>query len=171
MCRVVSQELEPALHAVAQARRAVRVALDRWELSPLTPDAELLVSELVTNALVHARSETALTLVVADGTLEVGVTDRTPGGPMPRVEGDDAGAVPPDWQAEGGRGLRLVELVADEWGVAQLPEGKQVWFRLDVGEDWPHRTCCPCGGEDLERVRLESGRYAVATPGPWDAPA
>ena len=168
MCRVVSQELEPALHAVAQARQTVRVSLDRWELTPLTADAELLVSELVTNALVHARSDTALTLAVADGTLEVGVTDRTPGDPRHRHEGEDAGAVPADWSAEGGRGLRLVEVVADEWGVAQLPEGKQVWFRLDVGEDWPHRTCCPCGGEDLERVRLESGRYAVATPGPWD---
>lgn len=170
MCRVVSEELEPALHAVARARRAVRAVLDRWELSPLTPDTELLVSELVTNALVHARSVTALTLAVADGRLEVGVTDRTAGMPMPRVEGADS-AASWDWPAEGGRGLRLVELVADEWGVAVLPEGKQVWFRLDVGESWPHRTSCPCAGEDLERVRLESGRYAVAAPGPWDAPA
>lgn len=171
MCRVVSsQELEPALRAVAQARQVVRFALERWELSALTLDTELLVSELVTNALVHAGSETALTLAVAEGTLEVGVTDRTPGVPLPRVEGDD-GSPSQDWPAEGGRGLQLVDLVSDDWGIVELPEGKQVWFRLDVGADWPHRTSCPCGGEDLERVRLESGRYAVATPGPWDAQA
>ena len=168
MCRVVSQELAPDVSSVSQARKAVRVALDRWELSPLTPDAELLVSELVTNAIVHARSDTALTMAVADGTLEVGVTDRAPGVPLHRAESGAPAQPPKDSHAEGGRGLRLLELVADEWGVVDLPEGKQVWFRLDVGEGWPHRTCCPCGGEDLERVRLESGRYAVATPGPWD---
>ena len=84
------------------------------------------------------------------------------------MESGASAEAPKDWQAEGGRGLRLVELVADEWGVVDLPEGKQVWFRLDVGEGWPHRASCPCGGEDLEHVRLESGRYAVATPGPWD---
>lgn len=161
MCRVVSQELAPDLSAVSQARRAVRAVLDRWELTPLMPDTELLVSELVTNALVHARSDTALTLAVADGILEVGVTDKAPGVPAPPADETNP--------AEGGRGLRLVELVSDEWGVVELPEGKQVWFRLDVGESWPHRTACPCGGEDLERVRLQSGRYAVATPGPWDA--
>jgi len=171
MCRVVSQELEPALHAVAQARRTVRRALDSWELATLTPDTELLVSELVTNALVHAGTETALTLAVADGVLEVGVTDRAPGVPLPRRQGGSPGTVEQDWRAEGGRGLRLVELIADEWGLALIPEGKQVWFRLAVNESWPHRTCCPCGGEELERVRLESGRYAVATPGPWDASA
>ena len=167
MCRVVSQELAPEASSVPLARKAVRVALDRWELSLLTPDAELLVSELVTNALVHASSDTALTMAVADGTLEVGVTDRAPGVQL-RVEIGSRDEPPGDAPAEGGRGLHLVDLLADEWGVVDLPEGKQVWFRLDVGAGWPHRTCCPCGGEALERVRLESGRYAVATPGPWD---
>ena len=171
MCRVVSHELEPALHAVAQARREVRAALDRWELSPLVPDTELLVSELVTNALVHAIGEATLTLAVADGTLEVGVTDRAPGVPLPRAASDRSSGAPEDRPAEGGRGLHLVDLVADEWGVVDLPVGNQVWFRLDVGPDWPHRTSCPCGGEDLERLRLDSGRYAVSAPGPWDVEA
>lgn len=169
MCRVVSEELEPALHAVAKARQAVRITLDRWELEPLIADTELLVSELVTNALVHASGRTALTLAVADGTLEVGVTDQAPGVIVPPERGGEGADQRQDGTAEGGRGLRLVDMVADEWGVAVMPEGKQVWFRLDVGEAWPHRTCCPCGGEDLDRVRLESGRFAVATPGPWDA--
>lgn len=168
MCRVVSQELEPALGAVAEARRAVREALGRWDLLTLLPDTELLVSELVTNALLHAGTQTALTVAVAEGTLEVGVTDLASRSPLPR---DLAEAPSEDWRAEGGRGLGLVDKVADEWGVVVLPVGKQVWFRLGVDEQWPHRTSCPCGGEDLERVRLESGRYAVAAPGPWDASA
>ena len=169
MCRVVSQELEPALHAVSQARGTVKAALARWELETLVPDAQLLVSELVTNALVHAGTETSLSLAVADGVLEVGVTDRAPGVPLARRAGEGSGTLGQDWRAEGGRGLRLVDLVADDWGLAVLAEGKQVWFRLVVDESWPHHTACPCSGEDLERVRLESGRYAVAVPGPWDA--
>ena len=169
MCRVVTQELEPEMGAVADARRAVTSALRRWDLLSLAPDAELLVSELVTNALIHARTGIALTLAVADGTLEVGVADRSTDVVPPPRAGEDAGAAAvADWRLEGGRGLQLVELVSDEWGVAVMPEGKQVWFRIGVDEDWPHRTDCPCAGEDLERVRLQSGRYAVAAPGPWD---
>lgn len=52
--------------------------------------------------------------------------------------------------------------------MATLADGKQVWFRLSVDQAWPHLTDCPCAGEDLQRVRLESGRFAVAAPGPWD---
>ncbi len=169
MCRVVTQELEPEMGAVADARRAVTSALQRWELPTLAPDAELLVSELVTNALVHARTGTSLTLAVADGMLEVGVADRSPDSVPHARTVDDAGeAAVEDWRAEGGRGLQLVELVSDEWGVSVMPEGKQVWFRIGVDQNWPHLTDCPCAGEDLERVRLQSGRYAVAAPGPWD---
>lgn len=171
MCRVVNQELQHEMGAVADARRAVTSALDSWELPSLAPDAELLVSELVTNALLHAGTGIALTLAVADGALEVGVADRSPEIPAPRIAGDSGTTTAVDWRSEGGRGLRLVELIADEWGVAVMPEGKQVWFRLGLDESWPHLTDCPCAGADLERVRLRSGRYAVATPGPWDDPA
>ncbi len=169
MCRVVNQELQPELGAVADARRVVTSALCRWELPALIPDAELLASELVTNALIHARTGIALTLAVADGTLEVGVADRSPEAIPHARTGEEAGeAAVEDWRSEGGRGLQLVELVSDEWGVAVMPEGKQVWFRIGVDETWPHLTDCPCAGEDLDRVRLQSGRYAVAAPGPWD---
>ena len=166
MCRVRSVELDPDTQAVAAARRSSVALLGRWDLAPLRADTELLVSELVTNAVLHGRSRITLTLAVADGILEVGVSDRSP---MER--GLPSSPPPQPWLAEGGRGLHLVDQVADEWGVATMPEGKQVWFRLDVGESWPHRTACPCGGEDLGRVRLESGRFAVAAPGPWDTDA
>jgi hypothetical protein len=45
-----------------------------------------------------------------------------------------------------------------------------VWFRLDAGAAWPYRPACPCAGDDLGRVRLESGRQVLAVAGPWDEP-
>jgi anti-sigma regulatory factor (Ser/Thr protein kinase) len=165
MCRVRTVDVGDDRHAVATARRVTAVQLDRWELDELRPDAELLVSELVTNAVLHSRGGVSLTLAVADGVLEVGVAD--PGPRLPPQRSLTPGSGPP-WTAEGGRGLRLVDRLSVEWGVVAVDPGKQVWFRLEVGAGWPHRTACPCAGEDLERVRLESGRWAVATPGPWD---
>ncbi|HTE73127.1 MAG TPA: ATP-binding protein [Actinomycetes bacterium] len=166
MCRVRTIDVGDDPHAVATARREAAAQLDRWELDDLRPDAELLVSELVTNAVLHSRGDVALTLAVADGLLEVGVSD--PGRGLPPQRSLQGGAAGPRWTAEGGRGLRLVDRLSVEWGVVALARGKQVWFRLEVGTGWPHRTACPCGGEDLERLRLESGRWAVAAPGPWD---
>jgi anti-sigma regulatory factor (Ser/Thr protein kinase) len=160
MCRVASQEFGGAIAAVADARGFVTQQLRRWGLESLVSDAELLTSELVTNAVLHARGDVTVTVAVAEGVAEIGVGDRSSDLPEQR---------PSTWRAEGGRGLRLVDLVAHEWGVAPVGGGKQVWFRLDIDASWPHRTDCPCGGDDLERVRLESGRYAVAAHGPWDA--
>ena len=159
MCRVASLELRRLPSAAAEARHFVTRALRRWGLEPLIADAELLASELVTNAVLHAHTDVTVTVAVADGTAEVGVTDRSVDLPEQRDVG---------WQAEGGRGLRLVDGVAREWGVTHLSHGKQVWFRLDVGPTWPHRSECPCAGSELGRVRLDSGRWAVAAPGPWD---
>jgi anti-sigma regulatory factor (Ser/Thr protein kinase) len=164
VCRVRVFDLGAGTRAVAAGRRVTVDVLRRWELSSLCPDAELLVSELVTNAVVHGRGPVELTVAVADGVLEVGVTDRSPLLPASR---SGAPLLAPS-AAEGGRGLQMVDQVADEWGVATLADGKQVWFRLSVDEAWPHLADCPCGGDDLERVRLESGRFAVAAPGPWD---
>ena len=168
MCRVRTIDVGDDPHAVATARRATAAQLGQWELAELRADAELLVSELVTNAVLHSRGDVALTLAVADGMLEVGVTD--PGARLRPQRGTDRGPGGPPWTAESGRGLRLVDRLSVEWGVVALARGKQVWFRLEVGAGWPHRTACPCAGEDLERVRLESGRWAVATPGRWDDP-
>lgn len=159
MCRVVSRALGPTPAAVAESRAFVAGALRRWDLDSLVLDAELLTSELVTNAVLHAGTELTVTVAVADDKAEVGVADRSHTLPRQRP----AGA-----KAEDGRGLRLVEMVSRDWGVVDTAGGKQVWFRLDVDRSWPHRAQCPCGGEDLERTRMESGLYAVAAPGPWD---
>ena len=160
MCRVASQEFRGTIAAVADARGFVTELLRRWGLESLVSDAELLTSELVTNAVLHARGDVTVTVAVAEGVAEIGVSDRSSDLPEQQAR---------TWQAEGGRGLRLVDLVALEWGVVPVAGGKQIWFRLEIDAGWPHRTDCPCSGEDLDRVRLESGRYAVAAHGPWDA--
>src|SRR4051794_32541692 len=155
MCRVLTRQYPIAAGSVADARRWTRRTFRRWELDEVAAgDAVLLTSELVTNAVVHARSPVAVILAVAEGTLEVGVSDEDPSAPprrtpsVPGVRGapwpvDGPGAAPrprPDEVAsEGGRGLLLVDELADEWGVVSLAEGKQVWFRLSAGKAWPYR--------------------------------
>lgn len=84
--------------------------------------AVLLTSEVVTNALVHARSAPRLGVTVGEDGLRVEVADDDPGTPRP-VSDVDAGAL-------GGRGLRLVDELADDWGVAPAGPGKVVWFSL-----------------------------------------
>jgi serine/threonine-protein kinase RsbW len=81
---------------------------------------ELATSEVVTNALVHAEGEVALTVLVEDDFVRVEVADASPALPV-------APRAPPD--AISGRGMAIVEAVSDRWGVDELPDGgKLVWF-------------------------------------------
>jgi anti-sigma regulatory factor (Ser/Thr protein kinase) len=107
--------------AAAAARRLVAGAA-RGHVPPRQRDvAILLVSEAVTNSVVHAHSPDVTVTVSCNGTtLAVTVTDRDPS--LPHVAATD----PLD---EGGRGLLLMDFLAAEWGVRPLAAGKQVWFR------------------------------------------
>jgi anti-sigma regulatory factor (Ser/Thr protein kinase) len=171
MCRVKTVEYEPELEAVPQARRWLMSRLSDWDLDDLAADAALIITEVVTNGVVHAQTRLHVSAAVAEGVLEVGVTDDAAALPRP---GSHAATLPggglqgDDGFAEGGRGMLLIDALADEWGVAQLSKGKQVWFRLTVHEAWPHRTSCPCHGSDLKHVRLASGGFAVDAAGDWD---
>jgi anti-sigma regulatory factor (Ser/Thr protein kinase) len=170
VCRVANAEFGAGPSSSASARHLVSDLLDRWELPSLIEDAELLTGELVNNAVGHASTDLALVIAVAEGILEIGVTDSHPQSisfVRPKRE-DMAVAAREEVLAEGGRGLLLVGLLANEWGVVGLPQGKQVWFRLSTN-DWSYNSACPCHGHDLGRVRLESGRYALAVAGPWDS--
>lgn len=94
-------------------------------------DVILMLSELVSNALVHGKGAVTvrLTLDRRCGTLTGGVTDAGPEWPRERVA--DAGeALATDPFAEHGRGLYLVGLLSARWGVAAEPDGvhKTVWF-------------------------------------------
>ncbi|MEU9331570.1 ATP-binding protein [Streptomyces sp. NPDC048290] len=111
------------LRAVPEARRAVRELLRTWE----GPDeqsqiAELLTSELVTNALVHTDRDAVLTAEVGPHGVRVEVRDFVAQRPRPRP------AVA--HEATHGRGLALVESLADAWGVRAHGVGKSVWFEL-----------------------------------------
>jgi anti-sigma regulatory factor (Ser/Thr protein kinase) len=166
---VANAEFGAVPTSCASARHLVADLLDRWELPRLKDDAELLTGELVNNAIGHALTDLALVVAVAEQFLEIGVTDSDPHS-IPLVKSkwermDVAGR--DEALAEGGRGLLLVDLLADEWGVVGLKQGKQVWFRLSTN-DWSYNSACPCHGHGLARVRLESGRYALAVAGSWD---
>ena len=106
-----------------RARRFVRTTLLRWGRPELVRDAELLVDELVSNAMLHAHGTGVdVTLRADDDVLRVEVADpdpdftidfRRPSASAPRL------------------GLRIVDSVADRWGVEPTDLGKVVWFELD----------------------------------------
>jgi anti-sigma regulatory factor (Ser/Thr protein kinase) len=159
---VASRDLAPGVEAPADARRMVRHALVHWGLGDLVPDVSLLVSELVTNVVRHARTPATIMLCVADGVLEVAVGDRAGQLPVRGASGELGTA------REGGRGLQLVDRIADEWGVSREGAAKHVWFRLPVAGSWEHGKGCPCGEPSDDAQRTGSGRSVRAVPGPWD---
>lgn len=91
----------------------------------LIETAELLVSEVVTNALLHAGTPIDLAVFVADGGLRVEAGDGSPHFPRRRGYAPTAGT---------GRGLMLLQQMVDDWGVVPNALGKTVWFRLDSGD-------------------------------------
>ncbi|MFD5120293.1 ATP-binding protein [Streptomyces sp. NPDC058385] len=113
------------LRAVPEARRALRELLDEWGPPERSETAELLTSELVTNALVHTDHDAVLTATVGPKRLRVEVRDFVGRRPRLRVPVADDGT--------NGRGLVLVQSLADAWGVRALGVGKVVWFELDGG--------------------------------------
>ncbi|WP_079078760.1 ATP-binding protein [Streptomyces sp. DSM 15324] len=122
----LNRRLGPAdLRAVPEARRALRELLRGWGKPGRSETAELLTSELVTNALVHTDDEAVLTATVSPAGLRVEVRDSVPGRPRPTVPAADDGTH--------GRGLVLVQSLADSWGVRAQGAGKVVWFELAAG--------------------------------------
>ncbi|MFF8033729.1 MULTISPECIES: ATP-binding protein [unclassified Streptomyces] len=113
------------LRAVPESRRALRELLRHWATPERSEVAELLTSELVTNAIVHTDHEAVLTAVVGPRGLRVEVRDFVAREPRPRLPCSDDGTH--------GRGLVLVESLADGWGVRRHGVGKSVWFELGGG--------------------------------------
>ncbi|MGW0609192.1 ATP-binding protein [Streptomyces sp. NPDC002788] len=116
------------LRAVPEARRALRELLGQWGKpgrSDLPDIAELLTSELVTNAIVHTDHDALLTATVGPRGLRVEVRDFVARRPRLRAPAADEGT--------NGRGLFLVQSLADAWGVRPHGVGKAVWFELEAG--------------------------------------
>ncbi|MDT9684692.1 SpoIIE family protein phosphatase [Streptomyces sp. TRM76323] len=112
--------LEPEDAAPGRARRLARRALARWGLEELTDSVELLVSEVVTNAVRYASRPVTLRLLRTE-VLRCEVGDDSPQLPRQRRARDTD---------EGGRGLFLVNRLARRWGATRLSTGKVVWFEL-----------------------------------------
>ncbi|QYC41931.1 hypothetical protein Nocox_21635 [Nonomuraea coxensis DSM 45129] len=117
-----SWTLPAAAASVPRARRAARGLLAEWGPPHQVGEvAELLVSELVTNAVQHAHGPVVLSMWARDGRLRCEVADADPRPPRPRQAREED---------EGSRGLELVQALADTWGSAPTRRGKVVWFEL-----------------------------------------
>ncbi|MFI1537200.1 SpoIIE family protein phosphatase [Streptomyces anandii] len=108
--------------SVGRAREYARSQLLAWDMEPLVDTTELLVSELVTNALRYGEGEIRLRLLL-DRTLVCEVWDSGLVQPRRRRARDTD---------EGGRGLQLVGLLSAAWGSRRTPRGKTVWFELPL---------------------------------------
>jgi hypothetical protein len=115
--------VEPEPRAAKAARDATVAALRQWGLTDSVDLVELLVSELVTNAIRYAQTPSDLTLRRGRHALYVEIADRD--SRVPRL-------LHPTADDEGGRGLQLVAQLATQWGARPTRTGKTVWFELDL---------------------------------------
>jgi anti-sigma regulatory factor (Ser/Thr protein kinase) len=126
--------------APAAARQFVRQSCQLWSVSEgLEQRAELVASELVTNAVEHAQSSSRLTVTSTGSALRVSVRDYRPT-PAPRPH-------PIALDAPAGRGLHLVTALAYCWGTDEHPDGKTIWAHLvdrkqdaETGRRLTHQT-------------------------------
>jgi anti-sigma regulatory factor (Ser/Thr protein kinase) len=123
-------ELVPVLRAPRAARAFVVETLTAWDVEADGVEAaKLVVSELVTNAVLHAPESPTISvgLRMTDDVVRVLVTDRGLDEPERRA--------PPDpWTAETGRGVLLVDAFTEQWGIeTHGPDGKTVWCELRAG--------------------------------------
>jgi anti-sigma regulatory factor (Ser/Thr protein kinase) len=119
--RALSLQAQPA--SVRESRSFVRTVLHSWGLPGLVDDAALLVSELVSNAVVHARTPLTLTVSWCLGPSRVRVTVHDDSPETPHTRDFDV-------RATTGRGMQIVAALADSSGVVANAVGKDVWFEL-----------------------------------------
>jgi anti-sigma regulatory factor (Ser/Thr protein kinase) len=123
--RSASFDLPPSAGSVPAARRIVRELLAVWEVPHDLEDAVLLVTELVTNVVDHVRGEADLTLELSLSAtwLRIAVVDGSSIRPIVQELSHERPR---------GRGMRMVEAIADRWGADDHNGGKRVWFDLDA---------------------------------------
>ncbi|MDQ1695401.1 MAG: hypothetical protein QOJ03_754 [Frankiaceae bacterium] len=155
MGRQARLDVDPHPMAARQAREFVSATVRKWGMPEQVETVQLLTSELVTNGVLHARTTLGISVSVANAELTVEVHDHDLRPPISRGQRIDllgdidellerAADTPevderhttmhigPAGAIGAGRGLLLVETLADEWGVAREADGKSVWFRLHV---------------------------------------
>jgi serine phosphatase RsbU (regulator of sigma subunit)/anti-sigma regulatory factor (Ser/Thr protein kinase)/PAS domain-containing protein len=126
---------EPVDRSAASARAFVRDALLGWGLPEVVDDAVVLVSELVTNAVVHAGTAAEVGCIREEETVRIEVTDRHPERGLPAFANvPTASDRYADPDGEGGRGLLMCSALSSCWGVEYAAGRKTVWFRLALPE-------------------------------------
>ena len=113
-----------ATSSVRDARSFVKQTLASWGVAQLTDMAILLVSELATNAIVHARTDYAVRVIRRTGAIRIAVTDASPNVPERRNYAPTSGT---------GRGIAIVAEASTAWGIDEGVQGKTVWFELSDG--------------------------------------
>lgn len=113
--------LAPVARSIPEARRFAREALLALGVPHPEDAVALLVSELITNAVLHAGTPVRLSVLRYDGVLRIEVRDDDP--TPPRL-------VDPDPMRPGGRGIMLVDALAQRWGVNANERGKTIWFEV-----------------------------------------
>lgn len=130
----VERSFPPTAEAPRAVRAWIREILHSEQLAPLEHTASLLVTELVTNAVLHARTPLSVAIEIVGDGLRISVADESPTGPTLRTY---------DAEAATGRGLHLVDVLSARWGMESRPTGKAVWCELvaptdgPAGGDWP----------------------------------
>lgn len=128
----VRQRLACDLTAAETARQLTCHACRQWGLDGLADRAAVIVTELVANAVLHARTDLVLSVATLGPHLYIGVYDAC--GSPARLGGT------PGCDGEPGRGLLVVEAMAAEWGNVPTAGGKVVWAALAIGAQTPLET-------------------------------
>jgi anti-sigma regulatory factor (Ser/Thr protein kinase) len=107
--------------APGAARRFVFETLHDWRHQRVVADAELIVSELATNSVIHGHSNFTVAIAASDNVVRISVIDNSSVLPKP---------CQPLLNATGGRGLQIVNALAARWSAESRPHGKVVWAEL-----------------------------------------
>jgi anti-sigma regulatory factor (Ser/Thr protein kinase) len=146
---------------VAGLRRALRLHMTLWGLPGMVDVAQICLSELVTNVITHVGPETPTTLTVSMRDTYVRLEIRDP----------DSRALPtllrPEWEAESGRGMALIDAIADKWGVILREDHKVVWCELATALTAAHGHV---GGSRVTQAEgylslYDTGKHPVAYHG------
>ena len=117
---VASTQLRGEPASARAARRFVRDVIRAWGCDDVVDEVVLLTDELVTNVILHARTDIEQHARIERGVVRVEVRDGSPQQPVPRDAAD----------ADTGRGLAMVDALSAAWGVDEGPSEKTVWFEV-----------------------------------------
>ena len=125
--RQLSLEMEPVVGAARRSRELVTEACGRWDQPAFAGPACIVITEMVNNVVAHAKTPMIVLLAIRRDAMSVAVRDRS--STVPRFTG------PVPATSYGGRGLLLIDSVADRWGSLPLEAGKVVWAVLQQPEE------------------------------------